>query len=145
MFRKFGVALLLAVTMAMPVQQASAQDPLVGGLLGGAAGAIIGGGITGRGQGAAVGAIIGATAGAIIAAEGQRRSGNYYAWRQGCWLQRADGGWIRVASRYCAPVAYVPPAVVPGDAVAYCAQRYRSYDPVSQTYLGFDGLRHPCP
>ena len=27
---------------------------------------------------------------------------------------------------------------------AYCAQRYRSYDPASGTYLGFDGLRHPC-
>jgi hypothetical protein len=30
-----------------------------------------------------------------------------------------------------------------GDA-SYCAQRYRSYDPASGTYLGFDGLRHPC-
>lgn len=28
---------------------------------------------------------------------------------------------------------------------AYCAQRYRSYDPASGTYLGYDGLRHPCP
>ncbi len=27
---------------------------------------------------------------------------------------------------------------------AYCAQRYRSYDPASGTYLGYDGLRHPC-
>jgi hypothetical protein len=25
-----------------------------------------------------------------------------------------------------------------------CKQRYRSYDPVSGTYLGYDGLRHPC-
>jgi hypothetical protein len=31
-----------------------------------------------------------------------------------------------------------------GDA-AYCAQRYRSYDPASGTYLGYDGIRHPCP
>ncbi|WP_027530881.1 BA14K family protein [Bradyrhizobium sp. WSM3983] len=39
-------------------------------------------------------------------------------------------------------------AVVPdsgGDSSAYCAQRYRSYDPASGTYLGYDGLRHPCP
>src|SRR4051794_13579390 len=37
-------------------------------------------------------------------------------------------------------------AVVPGgDDPASCAQRYRSYDPASQTYLGYDGLRHPCP
>lgn len=31
------------------------------------------------------------------------------------------------------------------DAAAYCAQRYRSYDPASGTYLGYDGNRHPCP
>jgi len=31
------------------------------------------------------------------------------------------------------------------DAVAYCMNRYRSYDPRSGTYLGYDGLRHPCP
>jgi hypothetical protein len=39
-------------------------------------------------------------------------------------------------------------AVVPGEVgvdPSYCAQRYRSYDPGSGTYLGFDGLRHPCP
>jgi hypothetical protein len=30
------------------------------------------------------------------------------------------------------------------DAASYCAQRYRSYDPGSGTYLGSDGLRHPC-
>jgi hypothetical protein len=31
-----------------------------------------------------------------------------------------------------------------GGDPSYCAQRYRSYDPASGTYLGFDGLRHPC-
>jgi hypothetical protein len=31
------------------------------------------------------------------------------------------------------------------DAVAYCMQTYRSYDPQSGTYLGYDGVRHPCP
>ena len=37
-------------------------------------------------------------------------------------------------------------AVVPGgDDAASCAQRYRSYDPASGTYLGYDGLRHSCP
>jgi BA14K-like protein len=39
-------------------------------------------------------------------------------------------------------------AVVPGgggDDAGYCAQRYRSYDPASGTYLGYDGQRHPCP
>jgi BA14K-like protein len=26
-----------------------------------------------------------------------------------------------------------------------CAQRYRSYDPASGTFMGYDGQRHPCP
>jgi hypothetical protein len=29
--------------------------------------------------------------------------------------------------------------------VAYCIQRFRSYDQRSGTYLGNDGLRHRCP
>jgi hypothetical protein len=28
---------------------------------------------------------------------------------------------------------------------AYCSRRFRSYDPASGTYLGNDGMRHPCP
>ena len=32
-----------------------------------------------------------------------------------------------------------------GDAhVEYCLSRYRSYDPASNTFLGYDGLRHEC-
>ena len=31
-----------------------------------------------------------------------------------------------------------------GNSANYCASRYRSYDPSSGTYLGNDGLRHPC-
>jgi hypothetical protein len=44
-----------------------------------------------------------------------------------------------------------PVAVVQGpggggdDTVAYCMRTYRSYDPRSGTYVGYDGLRHPCP
>ena len=30
-------------------------------------------------------------------------------------------------------------------AVAYCMRRFRSYDPYTMTYLGYDGYRHPCP
>ena len=43
--------------------------------------------------------------------------------------------------------AYEPPVVVGTDpsAVAYCEKRFRSYDPASGTYLGYDGNRHPCP
>jgi hypothetical protein len=32
-----------------------------------------------------------------------------------------------------------------GGDVGYCMRRFRSYDPRSGTYLGFDGLRHHCP
>jgi hypothetical protein len=31
------------------------------------------------------------------------------------------------------------------EAVAYCTERFRSYDPASGSYLGYDGLRHACP
>ncbi len=39
-----------------------------------------------------------------------------------------------------------PSQVVIGTAPykAACAQRYRSYDPASGTYLGRDGVRHRC-
>lgn len=44
------------------------------------------------------------------------------------------------------PTYYAPaPAYGGGDAVAYCMQRYRSYDPRSGTYLNYDGNRYPCP
>jgi hypothetical protein len=42
---------------------------------------------------------------------------------------------------YDAPVVYSGG----GGDVAYCAQRFKSYDPRSGTYLGYDGKRHPCP
>ena len=44
---------------------------------------------------------------------------------------------------------YAPGPVVvegaSGGSEAYCEQRFRSYDPSSGTYLGYDGERHPCP
>jgi len=44
------------------------------------------------------------------------------------------------------PDDYYEPAVPAyNGSVAYCAQRFRSYDPVSQTYLVYDGHRHSCP
>src|ERR1700675_80806 len=39
---------------------------------------------------------------------------------------------------------YSGPVVSSGADPSYCAQHYQSYDPVSGTYLGDDGLRHPC-
>lgn len=44
---------------------------------------------------------------------------------------------------YYAPYPYAGP--VYGGGVAYCMRRFKSYDPYSMTYLGYDGFRHPCP
>ena len=38
-----------------------------------------------------------------------------------------------------------PEPLVTDEGVAYCIGRFHSYDPVSQTYLGYDGRRHSCP
>jgi hypothetical protein len=47
---------------------------------------------------------------------------------------------------YYAPYPYrVYPAPIYDGAIAYCIRRFRSYDPYSMTYLGYDGRRHPCP
>jgi hypothetical protein len=51
---------------------------------------------------------------------------------------------------YYAPppaVAVAPGPVVAqnGDDVAWCQSRYRSYNPSTGTFLGYDGQNHPCP
>ncbi len=73
--------------------------------------------------GFAAGAIIG---GAIAAAPYYYGGGPYY------------GGY------YAAP-GYYADSEGGDDAVAYCMQRYRTYDPNSGTFMGNDGRRHPCP
>jgi hypothetical protein len=121
MYRGLGTLALLTLAVAMPIQDAAAQDPVGGALLGGAAGAIIGGAL-GGGRGAAAGAIIGGSTGAIIGAQGQERPGGYYYYQNGCYQPRGDGSWIAVPPEYCgaaaaAPVAAPPPAA-PARAVA---------------------------
>ena len=90
-------------------------------------------GYGGVGAGLAAGAIIG---GAIVGsgAYGYGPSGyrGYGYAAPGYIEDDLDDGYVAVAPRG-------------GDGAAYCAQRYRSYDPGSGTYLGYDGLRHPCP
>ena len=53
------------------------------------------------------------------------------------------------APRYYDPYGPYYPAYRPypaGDAaIAYCMRRFKSYDPYSMTYLGYDGFRHRCP
>jgi hypothetical protein len=43
---------------------------------------------------------------------------------------------------YPAPYYYRPAG--PPDWEAYCASRYRSFDPYTGTYMGYDGVRRPC-
>jgi hypothetical protein len=62
----------------------------------------------------------------------------------------AIGGALASPYYYGEPEVYYQPAPVyraapGGNAVAYCMQRFKSYDPSSGTYLGYDGRRHPCP
>lgn len=54
-------------------------------------------------------------------------------------------GYYGYAPGYYGPAYVAPTPYIAGDAVSYCAQRFRSYDPYSGTYLGYDGFRHPCP
>ncbi|WP_244622684.1 BA14K family protein [Microvirga brassicacearum] len=77
---------------------------------------------------------------------GYRRGYNYGGAAAAGALGLATGAIIggAIAQQQAAPV-YAAPAYGANSSVAYCAQRYRSYDPGSGTYLGYDGLRHPCP
>lgn len=83
----------------------------------------------GAGAGVGLGLAAGALAGAALAAP-------YYGYGY------YDPGYYApdYYSVYTAPVA-----VGPSDAVAYCEARFKSYDPASGTFLGYDGERHPCP
>jgi hypothetical protein len=92
-----------------------------------------GGGHWDRGyRGAAAGVAAGALLGGAVA-------GSYYGYPDTTYDYGSD---YALADPGYTTVEPVNPA---GDGVAYCAQLYRSYDPASGTYIGYDGLRHPCP
>jgi len=76
----------------------------------------------------------------------------YYGGYRGGWGGAAAGlglglatGAIIGGALASQPYAYEPAPVYGGDVVAYCMSRFKSYDPASGTYLGYDGYRHPCP
>ena len=94
--------------------------------------------------GFAAGAIIG---GAIVGAYGPYP---YYGYGYPAYYYPAPGyaGPGYPGPGYAGPgyPAYAAPSPPPGgDAMGYCMQRFRSFDPRSGTYLGNDGYRHPCP
>jgi hypothetical protein len=109
-----------------------------GGYHGGFAG---GGYHHGGGGGFLPGAVAGALVGGAIAAGTGYGSYGYYDGGPGYY----DGGPGYYDGGYGGDEVAVVPGPVGGDAVGYCEQRYKSYDPASGTYLGYDGLRHPCP
>jgi hypothetical protein len=89
----------------------------------------------GRGWWGGPGVALGILGGAAIAASRPWYGYDYY-----------DQGYAYAPGYSYEPgYTYEPSYVAPGGDVAYCQQRYRSYDPASGTYLGYDGLRHPCP
>ena len=86
-------------------------------------------------HGGGIGAgIAGFAAGALIGGAVAAGSGPYY-YRGGPYY----GGY---GYDYAPDVVEVPAG---GGAEAYCEQRYRSYNPSTGTYLGYDGRHHPCP
>lgn len=68
----------------------------------------------------------------------------YYGHRGGIGPGAVIGG-LAAGALIGGALAAQQPVYGGGDAVAYCESRFRSYDPASGTYLGYDGLRHACP
>jgi hypothetical protein len=101
----------------------------------------------GRGWGGAgAGFVAGALLGGALLAPRYYAPGPYY---YGGGPYYAPGPYQAPAPYYADP-GYAEPGPYSadptgGDPVAYCSQRFRSYDPRSGTYLGYDGYRHPCP
>jgi BA14K-like protein len=87
----------------------------------------------GYGIGAGAAAVVtGALIGGAIASQNQ---GYYYPPQT--YSGYSDPGYVYSDA---APAGYYN-----GDSVAYCEQTYRSYDPSTGSYLGYDGYRHACP
>ena len=96
------------------------------------------GGYRGRYYGPGIGLGLGLATGALI---GSAIAGPRYYYDAPAYYDAPD--YDEAPPTYYRAPAYGAPAG--GDAVSYCMQRFRSYDPASGTYLGYDGERHPCP
>ena len=70
-------------------------------------------------------------------------------WRNGGWYYRNNtGAWIAagIAGAAIGAAAVGAANSAPyDDAVAYCMQRFRSYNPATGTYTGYDGMQYACP
>jgi hypothetical protein len=76
------------------------------------------------------------------------REWHRHGWHRDGWYRDHRYGWGPAIGGLAAG-AIVGSAIAnshaQASANAYCEQKYRSYDPASGTYMGYDGERHPCP
>jgi len=80
----------------------------------------------------------------------QWRGHHHHRWHGDHWRHRHYGyGWGPAIGGLAAGAiigsAIANSNAAAGNAVGYCMNRFKSYDPASGTYLGYDGFRHPCP
>jgi hypothetical protein len=136
-----GAAAAMPFADAMAIKNAApaAVETVGWGGHGGGGGGHWGGGGWGGGHGwgghgwGGGGFVAGAILGGALAAPYYYGGGPYYG----------PGAYYGPGPYYGDPGPYADPAG--GDPVAFCLAHFRSYDPRSGTYLGFDGQRHPCP
>jgi len=66
-----------------------------------------------------------------------------YGWRDGYYRRGPGLGALAAGAIIGSAIANSQARA--SNSEAYCEQKYKSYDPASGTYLGYDGDRHPCP
>ncbi len=75
-----------------------------------------------------------------------RNNGWYYRDNSGAWIAAGIvGAALGAAAISAAQQNNQMSAQQQREAVAYCMQRYRSYDPRTGTFIGYDGQVYSCP
>jgi osmotically inducible lipoprotein OsmB len=118
---------------------------LTGGLIGAGTGAAIGAAAGNAGTGALIGGLGGAAIGALTSPDALNLGPP--PWRQAS-ARRECVRWSSYSGR-CVRTARVYTRVARANAynsdwAASCSRRYRSFDPASGTYRGYDGRVHYC-